>query len=472
MSEAFLSIDQGGQSTRVLAFDSAGRRLASASAPVATTSPGTGRFEQDPDGLVDSVVRGLEEAAASLPPDIRLRAGLATQRSSVVCWDRDTGRALTPVLSWRDTRNAPWIASLKLDPARIRRITGLRPSAHYGASKLRWCLDHCPAVAAAMDEGRLAWGPLASFLVFRLTRERTLAADPVNASRTLLMDLDSRDWSEQMLDAFGLPADPLPPVSPENAPFGTLTVGSHPVPLVRCTGDQPAAMFADGPPEPATAVVNAGTGAFVLQPAPWPNGEDRLLTSVIRGEDGLSFALEGTVNGAGAALAAESAAAGIGDWTEAVAGLDEGATLPIYLNGRSGLGSPWWRESFPSGLVGAGSHEARMGAVLESIVFMLVVNLRAIAGHVERQTRIRASGGLSRSDRFCRALADLSGLAVDRPLDTEATARGLAWLGSGGGDEWVRTPLVAFVPRHNPGLVSRFDRWQGCMEEALASDHV
>ncbi len=472
MSEAFLSIDQGGQSSRVIAFDAGGRALASATVPVATASPGPGRYEQDPESLVDSIQSALRNVCAALPAGAPKRAGMATQRSSIACWDRTTGRALTPVLSWRDTRNGPWLSSLGLDETRVRAITGLRPSAHYGASKLRWCLDHCPDVAAALEGGRLAWGPLASFLVFRLTRERTLAADPANASRTLLMDLETRDWSETMAAAFGLPTGALPSIVREDAPFGTISAAGRPIPLVRCTGDQPAALFADGSPDPATAFVNAGTGAFALQLADWPNAENRLLTSVIRGDDGLAFALEGTVNGAGAALEAEAEAHGVPGWAEAVASIDPAANLPIFLNGHSGLGSPWWRESFRSRFVGDGEPAARMAAVLESIVFMLAVNLRAIRARIGRQTSVRASGGLSLTDELCQRLADVTDLPVQRPAEIEATARGLAWLGTARHEEWTPTEGTTFYPRPNPSLLSRFERWRGCMDSALGDDDV
>jgi len=472
MPEIFLSIDQGGQSSRVMAFDPAGRTLAGASIPVATYNPAPGRYEQDPEGLVDSILSALDEAASGLPADTRYSAGLATQRSSIACWDRSTGRALAPVLSWRDTRNGPWLASLGLDDERVRRITGLRASAHYGASKLRWCLDQYPAVAAALAEERLAWGPLASFLVFRLTRERTLAADPVNASRTLLMDLDTRDWSEPMAAAFGLGTTALPPIVPDNTVFGTLDLKALAVPLVRCTGDQPAALFAEGSPARSTTFVNAGTGAFALQQADWPNAEERLLTSVIRGDDGLCFALEGTVNGAGAALAAQAETLGTDDWSACVPAVGSPADLPVFLNGHSGLGSPWWRESFRSRYVGEGTPVTRLAAVLESIVFMLAVNLRVMRERVGQQTSLRVSGGLSQADRFCQALADLAGVPAERPATVEATARGLAWLTVGRRDQWRPSEMVVFHPRSNPALRSRFQRWEAAMDAALAVDGV
>lgn len=474
MSEIVLALDQGGQSSRAIAFDRHGRQIASASEPVPTTHPGPGRYEQDPEALVQSVRASLNRVLPSLAAGATVRAGIATQRSSVVCWDRVTGRALSPVLSWRDRRNADWLRALNLDEARVHRLTGLRPSPHYGAAKLRWCLDHLPAVTSALDQGRLAWGPLASFLVFRITRERTLAADPVNASRTLLMDIGSGNWSEDLLADFGLPAEAMPPIVSGGRGFGTLDVGTVPLPLTLSTGDQAAALFAQGAPDPALAFVNAGTGAFALQSASWPNPEVRLLTSVVGGSDsGLEFALEGTVNGAASALEAEALRLGIVDWITSIdTAPSDGASIPVFLNGYSGLGSPWWRESFRSRYEGEGPPGARLTAVLESITFMLHVNLAAIRDRLGPPVCIRVGGGLSRLDGFCQRLADLSGVPVHRPVQIEATARGLAWLVGGREPDWSMPGGERFRPRPSPGLYSRFRRWQACMERALSDDTV
>ncbi|MGD8977860.1 MAG: FGGY family carbohydrate kinase, partial [Gammaproteobacteria bacterium] len=183
MAEFFLALDQGSHASRAIAFTPSGTLLDREQATVETTNPRPGWFEHDAEALLATVVATVERLLARQPAAACLGAGLATQRSSIVCWDRSTGEPLSPVISWRDTRHQQWLAGLDLDPARVHGITGLRVSAHYGASKLRWCLDHLAPVRAARDQGRLAWGPLASFLIFRLTRERTLAADPDNASR-------------------------------------------------------------------------------------------------------------------------------------------------------------------------------------------------------------------------------------------------------------------------------------------------
>lgn len=475
MTEVLIAIDQGGQSSRTIAFDEKGRRLAGASSSVATRRIGEDRYEQDPDELVRSIRSTVEAVLHQLPAGADLKAGIATQRSSIVCWDARTGAALSPVISWRDTRHGEWLRSLSLDEARIGRLTGLRPSPHYGASKFRWSLDNIESVAAARRQGTLICGPLASYLVFRLTRESTLAADPVNASRTLLWDIDSGDWSDELLALFGVPADVLPPILPGDAAFGHLSVDGVQIPLVRCTGDQGAAVFAGGEPGTGKALVNAGTGAFVQRLVGKPISVGRLLLSVARYDHAVRrFAVEGTVNGAGCALEAEARALGLADWPAAIETAARGtADPPIFLNGESGLGSPWWRDDFPSRLVGDADGPGRMLAVLESVAFMISENLIRMRSRLGPESQILVTGGLGRSDTLCRRLAALNGVAVRRPDAREATARGLAWLMSGRAEPWPAPgPGRTFDPRADDGLSERFDRWRALMEEALAEDAV
>jgi glycerol kinase len=470
MTDFWLALDQGGHAGRAIAFDARGRVLTQAEREVATRRPHPGWYEQDPEPVVASLEEPLAEVLRRLDGQRCLGAGLATQRSSIACWDHRTGTALAPVISWRDTRAAGWLAGQDLDESAIHARTGLRISAHYGASKLRWCLDELAAVRDAAADGRLAWGPLASFLIFRLTRESTLAADPANASRTLLWDLAGRTWVPSLIERFGLPAGALPPPAPAGAPLGHLRLAPD-VSLRLATGDQSAALFAAGAPRPDVVYVNAGTGAFALQLAPWPNDEARLLTSLVRDHPRRpTYALEGTVNGAGSALDQVAAESGIVDWPAAVARAD-GPAPPLYLNGHSGLGSPWWRPRFESRWIGDGTADTRLLAVLESVVFMLTTNIERLARHAAPQRRIILSGGLSRSAPFARRLASLTGLPVERAAVTEATGRGLAWLTAGGPKDWAPPASEPPVtPRPDPGLLERYRRWARAMAEATGLD--
>jgi glycerol kinase len=472
MSGYWLALDQGGHAGRAIAFDRRGGILAQAVRDVATESPAPGWYEQDPEAVVASLEGPLTDVLAALGPASCLGAGLATQRSSIACWDRETGEALAPVISWRDTRRADWLEALDPDPARLRAITGLRASAHYGASKLRWCLDELPRVRAAEADGRLACGPLASFLIFRLTRERSLFADPANASRTLLWDLGRRDWSPSLLDLFRLPRSILPEPAPVAGRLGHLRLAGS-VPLALATGDQSAALFATGAPRPGEVTINAGTGAFALQLAPWPNDEDRLLTSLVR-DDPITpvYALEGTVNGAGTALDAAAAELGLTDWPAVLDELPDDSPSIVYLNGHSGVGSPWWQPRLASRWLEDGPAPAKLLGVLESVVFLLVTNLRRLAARCDDQEGIRLGGGLSRSRLFVRRLADLSRLPVLRAPVTEATARGLAWLVAGDDPAWPTPPDREVRPRPDPALDARYARWLGAMTEATGFDPV
>lgn len=475
MDKLYLALDQGGHASRALVFNAAGTLVSSASIPIATQRIGDGRIEHDPEELVASLRQAVDAACAELPPGSRiLAAGLATQRSSMACWHRQTGLALSPVISWQDRRNAAWLERLGAEAGRIRALTGLVLTPHYGASKMRWCLDNLPAVRAALADGNLVMGPLASFLTCRLLEGRPLLADPANASRTQLWALATRDWSPELLALFGIDGDVLPRAVPSRYDYGRLPTPAGPVPLTVVTGDQSAVPFAFGPLDPAIAYVNLGTGAFAqravsgaLPVAP------RLLVSVVWSTAShVDYLLEGTVNGAGSAL----------DWladregtplplllAEAEAALAAGEAPPLFINGVSGLGAPFWVSRLESRFVGAGSRGARVLAVLESIAFLLQVNLDEMGPHGPPLTRLLVTGGLSANAHLCACLASLSGLPVVRTEDPEATARGLARLVAGDASAaWPVPRGILQRPGANPALHARYARWRGALEAAIS----
>ena len=208
----YLCLDQGGHASRALVFDRRGALQVSALREVEVREPRPGWVEQDPEELVASLPAVIANVIASLGARAGqiVNAGIATQRASLVCWDRHTGEALAPVISWQDWRASAWLDPFSAHASEVHQRTGLRLSPHYGASKMRWCLDHLPAVAAARREGRLAMGPLASFLLFRLLEEKPFLADPANAARTLLWNLRALDWDPWLLELFGIPSETLP----------------------------------------------------------------------------------------------------------------------------------------------------------------------------------------------------------------------------------------------------------------------
>jgi glycerol kinase len=467
-----LALDQGGQTSRAIVFDATGSVVAVHAVAVATQRPAPDRVEHDADELAESLRAAVAGACRGLRRGSLVAAGLATQRSTIACWDREGGHALAPVLSWQDRRNAAWLARLAPAAADIRTRTGLPLSPHYGASKLRWCLDHVPAVAAAARAGRLAAGPLAAFLLHRLLPERPLVIDPANASRTQLLDLATRHWSPTLMRLFGIPAGVLPRPVPTRHAYGRLPTPAGPVPLVVCTGDQSAVPWATGALEPDTAYVNAGTGAFVQRPVGNIAPTAPELLASVAWSDGrrTEYTLEGTVNGGASALAWLADEAGVTLNVLLAARDPEPTPPPLFLNTIGGLGSPWWTPGpAPVFVAAKASLAARRHAVLESVVFMLAANLDAMARHVGPPARLRLGGGLSRDPGFCRALAAVTDRPVWQADDAESTARGLARLVAGDRARlWAPAAVRLWEPDPDPALDARRAQWRQALATALA----
>ncbi len=472
----YLALDQGGHASRAIIYDRAGRALAHAVIEVAVTRLDADRVEQDGDELVRSLILAGEQALTSLGANAArvAAAGLATQRASIACWDRVSGELLSPVLSWQDRRARDQLDALALDTASVHAITGLRPSAHYGASKLAWCLKEMAPVSSALSQGRLVFGPLASWLVYRLTRERTLIADPANAQRTLLYDMQARRWSGELARVFGSPISALPRTAPTRQHVGHLQIGDSAIALEVVTGDQSAALFAFGKPAPDSLFINIGTGAFLQRVATATGSTTALLHSIAM-DDGERPVItqEGTVNGAGAALAWYAAQREITDldsqldkWTDSV------RDPPLFMNGVSGLGSPYWVPDFPIEFVRDANSEtgvaAETVAILESIVFLIMANIEVMQQYGEPVKRIVATGGLARVDGLCQRIASLAGIPVTRAAEIEATARGLAWLLAAEPRYWPDEQAgTGFEPKPDTALRERHWRWRALMEARL-----
>jgi glycerol kinase len=460
MTQAVLALDQGSHASRACLFDAAGELRATAQVAIATQHPAEGLVEHQPLEIVAS----LRDAAAQClggAPDLQVECvGLATQRSSIVCLERHSLLPLSAVISWQDRRNAEWLVQLAPQAERIRSLTGLPLSPHYGASKLRWCLDHLSVVQQAQRQGRLCLAPLASFLQAALGGARPLA-DPANASRTLLWDSSTLDWSDELLQLFGIERLALPECTTTHGDFGKLQIGDQQLPLSAMTGDQSAVPFAFGAPDERTAYLNLGTGAFIQRPLQRrPDMTAPLLGSVlaVTAEHAL-YSLEGTVNGAGSAVswfAAGTQQQESALWT-ALEQLPDATPLPLFVNGIGGLGSPWWRATMPSRFVGDGSELERFAAVIDSVVCMIAANFKLMAARTGPLARLLITGGMSRSDWLCRRLAASLGVTVER-MDAEATARGVAALAAPElARRWPPLTGLRFEPRVIAGLNARRD---------------
>jgi glycerol kinase len=462
--DLILAIDQGTHSTRAVIFDAQGRQQVMAQQAIELQVQDNVRVEQSPNQILKSMqqVMGQVLRHPAIASGRVRHAGLATQRSSILAWTRDEGVALSPVLSWQDRRGATLIPALAQQAGDIRRRTGLRLSAHYGASKLQWLLENLPALATAQEQQNLIMGPLASYLLQHLLAGKPTLVDDANASRTLLWNLDSHDWDDALLKLFGIPHQVLPGCCPILYDYGL--TASDGIPLRAVNGDQTAALYAQGNPPETTITVNIGTGAFVLMPITDPaNCPDALLAGLSRSNaTTCDYYAEGTVNGAAAALDWAAQRYRLHDWFRQLpVWLEQVAAPPVFLNSVGGLGAPWWCPGpAPRFLTEPETPAAAMAAVVESILFLVQVNIEMLRSRAPGVEAIRISGGLASLDVLCQKLANLSGLAVQRPEQTEATARGIAWLAAGCPEAWSEEGMgMTFIPGEDAKLRERYKRF-------------
>ncbi len=468
----YLALDQGTHASRALVLDARGRVLASGAQPIGLARPQPDWAEQDAKEMIASIRLAMAQALSALGARRHhiAAAGLASQRASCACWDRGDGRPLAPLFSWQDRRAHLWLRQFETHAEDVHRRTGLFLSAHYGASKLRWALDHLAAVRAAYDAGTLCWGPQASFLTFCLLDEHPFVADPQCAARTQLWNLALRDWDAELLQLFGLPQGFLPRSVPTCHAYGTLRVGDTAIPLTVVNGDQSAAVFAFGWPDEDSAYVNIGTSAFVQRALTRdPGYVPRQLTGIIL-DDGIDtvYTVEGNVNGAGSALDWLRSEMNIADLdAELPRWLAAPCSPPLFLNGIAGLGGPFWIPDFASRFAGEGEPWQKAVAVVESIAFLLQANLDEMSKYVAPPARIRVSGGVSNLDGLCRRLAAVSALPVHRREDPEATARGIGYLAAGRPPVWNdEAKEEIFAPIADAALRARYQRWRELMREA------
>lgn len=465
-----LAIDQGTHASRALLLDLHGRIVSrSGSRKIALLRPAPGRVEQDAEEIVQSVRDAIDEALQPLPARERARlfaCGLATQRSTVVSWKKD-GSSLSPAINWQDTRGSELTGQLTPKAAAdIRRRSGLPLSPHYGASKLNWLLKR-----VTKPDETLA-GPLASFLLYRLTEHRCYCVDHSNAQRMQLLDLHTLDWSVELSKHFGVPLEWLPQCRPVVSTYGMLA--GYRIPITAVCGDQNAAWSGGGEADTNTAMINLGSGAFILADLPETAGEQQLLTSIAwSSSKQCRFLLEGTVNGAGNALSWFRDHYRIRDLEHKLPQwLQTTVSPPLFVNTIGGLGSPWWQSGPQAGFIndhGKFSLAEQAAGIVESIVFLLQHNLERIRACRPIQ-RLRVSGGLSQLDSLCQKLSDLSNTPVERSDDAETSARGIAWLAAGQPAEWQNDrPKQQFQPADNEALRNRYRTFTTHLRQRLAT---
>ena len=439
-----LALDQGTTSTRAIAFRGAALApVAVARRDLAQHFPASGWVEHAPEDLIADSIAVLREALAASGAQAGDVAGIGitNQRETTLLWDRATGQPIHRAIVWQDRRTAAACATLREagHEALVRARTGLVIDPYFCATKLAWLLDHVDGARAAADAGRLAFGTVDSWLLWRLTEGRVHATDATNASRTMLFDIARGDWDEELLALFHIPRALLPEVHDSAGSFGTTHALGGETPILGVAGDQQAAMVGQACFSPGMVKSTYGTGAFLLlhtgaRPVASAN---RLLTTVALQLDGVrSYALEGAIFVAGAAvqwlrdgLGVLPDAASSGAFAQKADPAQSVYLVPAF----TGLGAPHWDAEARGALFGltrATGPAELARAALESVAYQtrdLIEAMHADWPHAG-ETVLRVDGGMAASDWAMQFLSDLLAAPVDRPAGTETTALGAAYL--------------------------------------------
>ncbi len=471
-----LALDQGTTSTRAILFDAAGTPLRTAQRELRQIYPADGRVEHDPEEIWQASVAVLREAAAG---EVPAAIGIANQRETVLLWDRESGACLHNAIVWQDRRTASECERLRAEGAEalVAEQSGLVIDPYFSATKLAWLLDELPGARGRRD---LAFGTVDSFLAWRLTGGRVHATDATNASRTSLFDIRERAWSPDLLELFRVPESVLPEVSGNADGFGVTDILGAPVPIAGMAGDQQAATLGQGCLEAGDIKSTYGTGCFLLAHtgAEPVASRHRLLTTIALELGGrTTYALEGAVFVAGAAVQWLRDGLGViadAAETERLA-RDAGESGVVMVPAFVGLGAPWWDAEARGALFGltrdTGPAELARAA-LEAAAHQTADLLDAAAADGLEPALLRIDGAMSANDWFAQRLADIAGLAVERPAVTETTAWGAAVLaGLGAGvfsdpREAARTPGRRFEPGGDPAPARA--RWADAVARTLS----
>ncbi len=494
-----LALDQGTTSSRAIVFDDRGAISGLGQKEFRQIFPRPGWVEHDPREIWTTQITAATEALseAGLVPADLAAIGITNQRETTVLWDRATGEPIHNAIVWQDRRTASVCEKLRAagHQAMVRERTGLLLDPYFSGTKLAWLLDRVDGARKRAEAGELAFGTVDSWLLWQLTGGGLHLTDPSNASRTLLFNLATGDWDDQLLDLLRVPRSVLPEVRSSSEVYGEATVpelagvtpkrGTRKVPIAGIAGDQQAALFGQACFEPGMAKNTYGTGCFALMNvgAEPKRSRRKLLATVAWGLGGkLEYALEGSVFVGGAVvqwlrdgLGLIRSAADIERLAASVEDTGDVYLVPAF----TGLGAPHWDPRARGTLVGltrgtSAGHIAR--AALEGIAFQVADVLEAMAAdsNVELE-ELAVDGGAARNDLLLRMQADLLGVPIVRPRVTETTALGAAYLAGLAVGVWQdRGEITAGVEhRFEPGMsrdqaAAKRARWADAVERARA----
>jgi glycerol kinase len=465
-----LALDQGTTSSRSILVDENGRLLNTRQQEFAQHFPHPGWVEHDPEAIWKSQIETARACIEKIDPADIAAIGITNQRETTVLWNRKTGRAIAPAIVWQDRRTAKFCDQLrtKNNESMFRNKTGLLLDPYFSGTKIRWLLDHVPGAKAQANRGELAFGTIDSWLVWKLTKGARHITDITNASRTLMFNLETGTWDEELLETLGISKSLLPEVVSSSGELAVTDAEwfGRPVPITGIAGDQQAALFGQACFEPGMIKNTYGTGCFLLLNTgntPVFSKNKLLTTPAWRlntniGTDqrdvgsfpSTAFALEGSVFTGGSVvqwlrdgLGLIKRSAAIGSLAESVGDTGGVVMVPAF----TGLGAPVWDASARGLIIGitrgtTSAHIAR--AALESIAYQVadVVDCMQKDSAVEMK-ELRVDGGASVNNVLMQLQADLLGKPVVRPRNTESTAMGAAYLAGLGAGIWSSTNELA-----------------------------
>ena len=444
MKQYILALDQGTSSSRAIVFDETGKSCAVAQREFRQIFPKSGWVEHDPHEIWSSQSSVIAEAIAMM--DINglniAGIGITNQRETTIVWDSETEEPIYNAIVWQDRRTSDYCDELKSRGLTdmIRQKTGLIIDAYFSATKIKWILDHVPGARERAAKGKLLFGTVDTWLIWRLTRGEVHVTDVSNASRTMLFNINTLEWDQELLDLFEIPRSMMPEVKSSSEVYGhtKTTIFAHKVPIAGIAGDQQAALFGQMCTEPGMVKNTYGTGCFLLMNSgekPILSKNNLITTVAWKIGDKVNYALEGSIFVGGSVVQWLRDGLGIinsSSEVEALASRVPDTNGVYFVPALTGLGAPWWDQYARGTIVGIsrGTNTAHIArAALEGIAFqtMDITNAMSLDAGIPLKA-LKVDGGASRNNLLMQFQADILGTQVIRPQVVETTALGAAYL--------------------------------------------
>lgn len=444
MKQYILALDQGTSSSRAIVFDEKGTTCAVAQREFRQIFPQSGWVEHDPHEIWASQASVIAEAISIMDINgLNLAGiGITNQRETTIVWDSETEEPIYNAIVWQDRRTSDYCDELKKQGLTdmIRQKTGLIIDAYFSATKIKWILDNVPGARKRAEKGKLMFGTVDTWLIWRLTRGEVHVTDVSNASRTMLFNINTLDWDQELLDLFGIPRSMMPEVKSSSEVYGhtKTTIFAHKVPISGIAGDQQAALFGQMCTEPGMVKNTYGTGCFLLMNSgekPILSQNNLITTVAWKIGDKVNYALEGSIFVGGSVvqwLRDGLHVINSSSEVEALASQVPDTNGVYFVPALTGLGAPWWDQYARGTITGISrgtttAHIAR--AALEGIAYQTMDITAAMSRDAGVPLReLKVDGGASRNNLLMQFQADILGTKVIRPQVVETTAMGAAYL--------------------------------------------